>query len=86
MAFGKVQARGQVTLPREIREQVGIKPGDVISFEVVGKNEIRCTILPSLDPWQLRERFPIDVPVDEQVDRAAWEIEAAKRLLESDSE
>lgn len=84
MAFGRVQARGQVTLPREIREKVGIKPGDVVSFEVIGKNQIRCTVLPNLSPWELRERFPIDVPIDESVNRSEWEAEAVKQVLGSD--
>lgn len=29
----KVTTKGQVTLPKEIRERIGIKAGDVIDFE-----------------------------------------------------
>lgn len=30
----KVAERGQVTIPQEIREKLGIKPGTVLEFEV----------------------------------------------------
>jgi AbrB family looped-hinge helix DNA binding protein len=29
-----VQERGQVTIPKEIREKAGLKKGDLVSFEV----------------------------------------------------
>lgn len=36
MGLGRVQARGQVTIPAEVREALGIQPGDVLLFEVRG--------------------------------------------------
>ena len=32
---GKVTTKGQVTIPMEIRERLGIQPGSVVDFELV---------------------------------------------------
>lgn len=81
MAIGKVLARGQVTLPREIREKAQIKPGDVLDIEVVGPGQVRVTLLPNLGPRELRDRFPIEGPIDEMADREAWQEMAAREVL-----
>ena len=85
MATSKVLARGQVTLPREIRRKAGIKPGDLLSFEVTGQGQIRGFVLPDLGPRELREKYPINVPIDETRDRAEWE-EAAARAFTLDAD
>lgn len=77
MVLAKVLARGQVTLPREVRRLAGIKPGDSLNVEVLGPGRIRFTTLPQLSPRQLRDRFPIEGPIDEPADRATWEAVAA---------
>lgn len=81
MGLGKVQARGQVTLPRDVRERARIKPGDVLAFHVVGPGEIRVTALPNLGPRELRELYPIEGPIDEPADREAWQDDAFKDLM-----
>ncbi len=37
----KVTSKGQITLPAKLRERLGIKPGDRVSFEEDGKNGVR---------------------------------------------
>jgi AbrB family looped-hinge helix DNA binding protein len=32
MPIGTVTAKGQITIPKEIRDQLGLKPGDRVSF------------------------------------------------------
>ncbi len=34
----KITSKGQITVPREIRHALGVKPGDKIIFEQVGKD------------------------------------------------
>lgn len=42
MLTSSVTAKGQVTIPAELREKLGIKPGDRVGFvEIGGKVEIR---------------------------------------------
>lgn len=83
MSLAKVLARGQVTLPREVRERAQIKPGDVLNIEVLGPGRLRFTVLPKLSPRELRDRYPITVPIDEAADREAWQATAAKDVIET---
>jgi AbrB family looped-hinge helix DNA binding protein len=34
MHISKISSKGQVTLPKEVREAVGLHPGDMIAYEV----------------------------------------------------
>ena len=34
MEISKVSAKGQVTLPKKIRQSLGLHPGDLITYEV----------------------------------------------------
>jgi AbrB family looped-hinge helix DNA binding protein len=34
MYISKISSKGQVTLPKEVREAVGLHPGDMIAYEV----------------------------------------------------
>lgn len=77
MSLVKVLARGQVTLPKEVRERAQIKTGDVLNIEVLGSGRLRVTVLPRLGPRELRDRYPIAVPIDEAADREAWQAAAA---------
>ena len=78
MPIARVLPRGQVTLPRDVRRAAGIKPGDALDIQVIGPGRVRFVVLPQLSPRQLRDRFPIDSPIDEVADRAAWEAAAAR--------
>ncbi len=81
MPVAKVLARGQVTLPREVRRRAHIKPGDVMNIEVLGPGRLRFTALPCVSPRELRGPFPIEVPIDEAADRAVWQSTAADEVL-----
>jgi AbrB family looped-hinge helix DNA binding protein len=48
-ALSKLTAKGQTTIPREVREKLALKPGDLIAFEIQG------------DAVQLRKVEPLDV-------------------------
>jgi AbrB family looped-hinge helix DNA binding protein len=80
-ALSKVQARGQVTLPREIRRAAGIRPGDTVIFEAVGPDTVTLHVLPRLTLAEMFERYRIEGPIDEPSDREAWQAEAAKDII-----
>ena len=81
MTTAKVQSRGQVTLPSEARRKAGIRPGDTLYVEVLKEGQIRLRALPRLRPRELRDRYPIEGPVDEPRDRADWESAAAEVVV-----
>jgi antitoxin PrlF len=47
MQTSKLSSKSQVTLPREVREALGARPGDTIVYEVEGK----VVRLKRLDPF-----------------------------------
>ncbi len=38
MHVSKLSAKGQVTIPLEIRKALGIQPGDLIAYEIQGQS------------------------------------------------
>ena len=37
MHFSKISVKGQITIPKEIRNAIGIIPGDLIAYELRGE-------------------------------------------------
>ena len=46
MHVSKLSAKGQVTIPLEIRRALGIEPGDLISYEIHGQSVKLSRIAP----------------------------------------
>jgi AbrB family looped-hinge helix DNA binding protein len=80
-ALGKVQARGQVTLPSEIRREVGIRAGDTIVFRKTGPATVELEVLPRLSLAEIIERFGVGRPYDDAAIREEWQDEAAREIL-----
>ena len=40
MNVGKMSKKGQIVIPKEIREKFGIKPGDAVIFSIQGNKVI----------------------------------------------
>ena len=40
MTYARLTSKGQVTVPKEVRAQLHLEPGDVLSYEVQGE-EVR---------------------------------------------
>jgi len=47
MKLSKISSKGQVTIPKAVRQALGVKPGDLISF-VVQKNVVSLKAVRSL--------------------------------------
>ena len=77
----KVLARGQVTLPRRVRREADIGAGDILHVEVLGPGRVQLTALPRLSPRELRERYPIEGPIDEAADRRDWQAVATLDVI-----
>lgn len=77
MTIAKVGRRGQIVIPKKIRERLGIKEGHRIAFVLkngqVGIEPLTTTI------FDLRGSVPVDGPQDfNEVRRKAREIQARK--------
>jgi antitoxin PrlF len=40
MIQGRITAKSQTTIPREVREALGIEPGDIVGYEIRGKEVV----------------------------------------------
>lgn len=81
MPLGKVLARGQITLPKEVRLAAGIEPGDKVIVRAKKPGTIEIEALPRLTLAQTLEMYHIEGPIDWDKDREAWEAEAAKHVI-----
>jgi bifunctional DNA-binding transcriptional regulator/antitoxin component of YhaV-PrlF toxin-antitoxin module len=52
-----VQADGSVTIPAEVLERAGIKPGDELYFWTTGQGNLSAVLLPNLTIDELFERY-----------------------------
>ena len=50
--FAKVTSTGQTTIPKEIREQLGLEPGDTLSYEVQGDTAMVRKVGPFDIAWR----------------------------------
>ena len=85
----KLQERGQVTLPRKLREDLGLQPGDSVLAVPDGSGVYRLERLEPMSIYDMYERWGNKEPTSsEEVERmieAAREEEAdeaARRFLE----
>lgn len=82
MATGRVQQRGQVTLPKEIRDDAGIAPGDLLDFKIIGPNQVVFEVV-SVKPLEyFWEHFATDEPYDDDAIRAEWHADAPIETLD----
>jgi antitoxin PrlF len=74
-AFARVTSKGQVTIPKEVREALGINEGDGLHFRVAeGKAVVRRT--------RTVDELAGSVPVPEELRGASWE-EIKRRTREA---
>jgi bifunctional DNA-binding transcriptional regulator/antitoxin component of YhaV-PrlF toxin-antitoxin module len=61
MPVARVQSRGQVTIPREIREACGINDGTDLYFVQTSATGFECQILPSRRPLrEVVDQYTVD--------------------------
>jgi len=81
MQLGKVQSRGQITLPSSVRQAAAIAPGDVVAFEVVGPGRIEVRALPRERLAETFARYHVEGPIDDVADREDWQDRAAQDVI-----
>ena len=72
-----LQSRGQITIPKDVREAIDIRPGDTVFCYVDGPSTIRLEVRPRLTWQEIVDRFSSVEPVDvDKLIREAEEEEA----------
>jgi bifunctional DNA-binding transcriptional regulator/antitoxin component of YhaV-PrlF toxin-antitoxin module len=84
----RVESNGQLRLPEETQEALGIRPGSVLLVRPIGASKAEIEVLPeddALPTMTLREmiaRFASDEPYDDTAVREAWEAGAGEELAD----
>lgn len=71
MELSKITARGQTTIPKTIRDAVGLREGDVLAFEVEGDHLVVRKIAPDQDDYLRGLSKAMDEWTSPE-DEAAW--------------
>ena len=53
-AIAKITSKGQTTIPQEIREQLNVKPGDLIAWETTAEGAVLVRRVLPIDVEYLR--------------------------------
>lgn len=63
-----VSEKGQVTIPKRLRDRLGIRPGQVLDFEE-DRGKLVGVKLDEIDPIEaMRGAFPFQKPTDEIIE------------------
>jgi len=69
----KVTEKYQVTIPKSIREKIGLKPGEIIIVEAKGRDEIRLKRFSKIEnPLKIligKKMFDKHIPIEELEER-----------------
>lgn len=76
-----LQPRGQITLPKGVREAVQFKPGDRVQISVTGPGTIEMRVIPQMSLAEMLQRYRSDEPYDEQRIREEWQADAADQEM-----
>jgi bifunctional DNA-binding transcriptional regulator/antitoxin component of YhaV-PrlF toxin-antitoxin module len=84
MTIAKVRTRGQVTIPRNIREACGITSGATLTYILTGRGQFACRALPERRSLRdLIEQYSVDgVAPDVETLIKEAEVEEAERYLD----
>src|SRR3954469_12967807 len=80
-----VTTKGQVTIPAEIREHLGIKPKDRVRFEVAEDGSVRVAPAPSRLAALFKSVKPPAVQKDDKTLRREFEEGVAASVLKRDT-
>lgn len=77
----RVQSRGQVTLPKELRERTHISPGDLVRISVTDEGNLQIAPAEFKSLEYYREKFAIRGPFDHDAIRKEAEDIAAREAM-----
>ncbi len=63
MAIIRLQRRGMLTVPRDIRQQLHLEEGQPLIVRIVDARRLLIEILPTLSPDNLFDQYPITTDI-----------------------
>ncbi|MBX3070531.1 MAG: AbrB/MazE/SpoVT family DNA-binding domain-containing protein [Thermomicrobiales bacterium] len=73
-SIATLQSRGQLTIPKDVREAVHVRPGDTLFCYVDGPSTIRLEVRPRLTWREILDQYSSDESLDvERIRREAQE-------------
>ena len=81
LEIGRILPRGQVTLPKVVRQAAGLSAGDTVAFEVLGDGRVEIRVLSRLSLEETLSRFHVDGPYDDAKERGVWQTAAARDVI-----
>jgi len=61
MPVSKLSSKGRVTIPKQVRERLGVQPGDLISYEMEGD----VVAIKRSEPFDVAFHSAVSVTLDE---------------------
>jgi AbrB family looped-hinge helix DNA binding protein len=84
MSMARITSKGQITIPKQIREQLGIEPGDALDFHFEdGRLDVRAVKRRRLQ--EFRGLFPVREPLDFAEERKRSRAARGNRLADGDA-
>jgi AbrB family looped-hinge helix DNA binding protein len=77
VAIVRLQRRGMLTVPRDIRQQLHLEEGQPLMVRIVEGRRLLIEALPTLSPDDLFVQYPISTPVGDDWHEAAADAMAA---------
>jgi bifunctional DNA-binding transcriptional regulator/antitoxin component of YhaV-PrlF toxin-antitoxin module len=81
MIVEQVRPGGEISLPVEIQDALGLTTGDLVSSEVTAQGTVEIRRLAPVRLADLLERYRIGGPIDEAAVRDEWQDIAAREVL-----
>lgn len=81
MARSTLQPRGQVTIPKSVREEASMAPGDIVDIRVIGRHRVIMEIIPVRPLEYFWAKFANDEPYDDDEIRNEWQQVAATEAM-----
>ncbi len=79
MASARITSKGQITIPKEVRDRLGVEPGDALEFHFqAGHLEVRPVRRRRLA--EFRGTFPVERALDFEQERALARKARGRRL------
>ena len=69
MARSRITSKFQLTIPKEIRDKIGLKPGEIVIIEIIDENNILIKRVRRVkDPLRFligEKPYPRHIPIEE---------------------